>query len=277
VLATHLPFLDRGLFFAKAHPAMSYALAAPTEPAAAPDGMFISTSQPTRSIRTAPDGDGLLLVLGGEGHKPGADADTTRRYAALEATLAERFGLDDVRYRWSTHDYVPVDDLPYVGALRRGSDRILVATGFAKWGMTKAALSGLILRDAIVGRPNPWAETYAANRLELRHSATSFLKENAVVAARFVADRLSPGRRDAEALRPGDGAVVRDGRRKLAVHRDEAGELHVRSARCTHLGCLVRWNTAERTWDCPCHGSRFAADGSVVEGPAVSPLPREEL
>jgi glycine/D-amino acid oxidase-like deaminating enzyme len=267
VLATHLPFLDRGLFFAKAHPQMSYAVAAPVDAEAAPAGMFISASQPTRSIRTAPDGDGLLLIYGGEGHKPGDDADTRRRYAALEQSLAERFGLTDVRHRWSTHDFVPVDDLPYVGRLHRGTEHVHVATGFAKWGLTKGTLAAMILRDAILGRPSPWAETYGAKRIDARHSAVAFVKENAAVGARFVGDRVTPGQRD----------VMRQGRRKLAVYRDDAGALHVRSARCTHLGCLVRWNTAETTWDCPCHGSRFAPDGTVLEGPAVRDLPAAEL
>jgi len=277
VVATHLPFLDRGLFFAKAHPLMSYALAAPIDAGAAPDGMFISVSQPTRSIRTAPDGDGLLLILGGEGHKPGADADTRKRYAALEGTLSERFGLTDVRHRWSTHDYVPVDDLPYIGPLHRGTDHIHVATGYAKWGLTKGTLAAMILRDTILGKPNAWAETYGAKRIDARHSTAAFVKENAAVGAHFVGDRLTPGQGDADALAPGEGAVVRAGRRKLAVYRDDAGALHVRSARCTHLGCLVRWNTAETTWDCPCHGSRFAPNGTVLEGPAVRDLPEAKL
>ena len=277
VVATHLPFLDRGLFFAKAHPSMSYAIAAPVDAAAAPPGMHISTSQPTRSIRTTPYGDRRLLILGGEGHKPGARRDTRESYEALELTLRERFGLDEVAFRWCTHDYSPVDGLPYIGALRRTTDRIFVATGFAKWGLTKGTLAAMVLRDAIVGRDNPWAETYAANRLNVRQSAVAFVKENAAVGARFVGDRLRPAQAEAAALAPGQGAVVRDGRRRLAVRRDEAGDLHVLSARCTHLGCIVRWNEAESSWDCPCHGSRFAADGTVVEGPAVDDLPRETL
>jgi glycine/D-amino acid oxidase-like deaminating enzyme/nitrite reductase/ring-hydroxylating ferredoxin subunit len=276
VVATHLPFLDRGLFFVKAHPSLSYAVAAPVDAAAAPDGMHISISQPSRSIRTTPDGDGRLLIVGGEGHKPGA-GDSRASYAALERTARERFGAEEVRHRWCTHDYSPVDGLPYIGTLRRSTDRIFVATAFAKWGLTKGTLAAMIIRDAIVGRRSPWADLYEANRLNVRRSAPTFVKENAAVGARFVGDRLSPGKAAAAELAPGQGAIVRDGRRKLAVHRDEAGELHVLSARCTHLGCLVRWNEAETTWDCPCHGSRFAADGTLVEGPAVEDLPREQL
>ena len=275
VVATHLPFLDRGLYFAKAHPSMSYAIAAPVE--AGPPGMYISSATPTRSIRTAPEGAGRVLILGGEGHKPGAEADTRRRYAALEQFLSERFGVGDVRYRWSAHDYQPVDDLPYIGQLTRRSEDVYVATGFAKWGLTKGTLAAMMITEAILGRPNPWASIYDANRVDARRSGRAFVKENAAVGARFVGDRLRPARRDAGELAPGEGAVVRSGTRRLAVSRDEAGTVHVLSARCTHLGCIVRWNTAERTWDCPCHGSRFTAEGRVTEGPATADLEPEEL
>jgi glycine/D-amino acid oxidase-like deaminating enzyme/nitrite reductase/ring-hydroxylating ferredoxin subunit len=280
VVATQLPFLDRGLFFAKAHPVKSYAVAAAVDEAAAPLGMYISIDEPTRSVRSTPAGDGRrILVVGGESHKPGTEADTHTRYARLERFLAERFGAGPAEYRWSTHDYVPVDRLPYIGRLRRGDDRVLVATGFAKWGLTKGTIAAQVLTDEILGRPNPYADLYDAKRLAPRQSATRFARENGGVGVRFFGDRLRPrgGRAEIERLEPGGGTVARVGTTLYAAHRDEAGELHVLSARCTHLGCIVGWNAADSAWECPCHGSRFAGDGTLVQGPATADLAPREL
>jgi glycine/D-amino acid oxidase-like deaminating enzyme/nitrite reductase/ring-hydroxylating ferredoxin subunit len=280
VLATQLPFLDRGLFFAKAHPQKSYAIAAPIQEDRAPLAMYISAEQPTRSIRSAPDSDGSrFLVIGGEGHKPGREDNGRQRYEALERFLNDRFDSAQPRYRWSTHDYMPLDRLPYIGRLRRTDDRVLVATGFAKWGLTKGVVAAAILSDRILGRDNRWTAVYDAKRLSLRPSAAKFLTENARVGTRFVGDRLRclDRREHINALQGGQGIVARIGARCFAIHRDGHGELQAVSARCTHLGCLVGWNEADRTWECPCHGSRFAADGTVLQGPATEPLPRLTL
>jgi glycine/D-amino acid oxidase-like deaminating enzyme/nitrite reductase/ring-hydroxylating ferredoxin subunit len=274
VVATQLPFLDRGLFFAKAHPTQSYALAAPCEDA--PRGMYISVDQPTRSVRSTPaPGGGRLLIVGGEGHKPGAEPDTGARYDRLETFMRERFGAGPATHRWSTHDFTPVDKLPYVGRLRRGDDRVLTATGFAKWGMTKGTLAAAMLTDAIVGRENEYAELYDANRIDARRSAGAFAKENGQVALRFFGERVRSrdGREEVERLAPGEGTVARVGGKLYAVSRTDDGRLVSLSARCTHLGCIVGWNPADRSWECPCHGSRFAADGTVVQGPATRDLP----
>jgi glycine/D-amino acid oxidase-like deaminating enzyme/nitrite reductase/ring-hydroxylating ferredoxin subunit len=280
VVATQMPFLDRGLYFTRAHPMKSYAIAARVGDDKAPRGMYISVDEPTRSIRSTPaDEGGRMLIVGGEGHKPGDDPDTKARYARLEAFMQERFGVSGVEYRWSTHDYMPVDKLPYIGRLRRGDGRVYLATGFAKWGLTKGTLAAEIISDAILGRRNEWAELYDSTRLDARHSAARFAKENASVGLRFFRDRLQRPheREDIERLAPGEGAVARVGAKQYAVHRDDSGELHVLSARCTHLGCIVGWNAADRSWECPCHGSRFAADGTLVQGPATTDLPPESL
>jgi Rieske Fe-S protein len=151
---------------------------------------------------------------------------------------------------------------------------VLVATGFRKWGFANGAAAAIILADAVMGREHPWAPTFDSTRFGPPSAALSFVKENADVGMRFFRDRLKRG--SAADVAPGHGAIVRDGARQAAVHRDEQGRLHALSARCTHLGCIVEWNTAERSWDCPCHGSRFDIDGSVLQGPAVAPLePRE--
>jgi len=280
VIATQLPFVDRGLFFAKAHPMKSYAIAATVDAGAAPRGMYISADQPTRSVRSTAGADGRrILIVGGEGHRPGEAPDADARYRKLERFMQDRFGVAQVEYHWSTHDYAPLDKLPYIGRLRRGDDRVLVATGFAKWGMTKGTLAAAMLTDAILGRPNEYAGLYDAKRLDVRHSATTFAKENGRVGLTFFRDRVRPrdGRAEIDALPPGEGTVARVGRKQYAAYRDERGELHTFSARCTHLGCIVGWNPADRAWECPCHGSRFAADGALVQGPATADLDTDPL
>lgn len=267
VVATQLPFLDRGLFFSKAHPLQSHAVAA--EVGEAPRGMYISVEEPTRSVRSAPGRDGgRVLIVGG-----------ASAYDELESFMGERFDGAQATYRWSTHDYVPADKLPYIGRLRRGDERILTATGYAKWGMTKGVLAAEILTDAILGRPNEWADLYDAKRIDLRRSAKRLAKENGAVGLRFFADRVKSrdGRAEIERLAPGEGTVARVGAKQVAAYRDDDGTLHTLSARCTHLGCIVGWSPADRAWECPCHGSRFAADGTVVQGPALVDLPQQPL
>jgi glycine/D-amino acid oxidase-like deaminating enzyme/nitrite reductase/ring-hydroxylating ferredoxin subunit len=277
IVATQLPFLDRGLHFTKAHPTKSYAVAAKVDESSAPRGMYISVDRPSRSIRTTPADDGQrMLIVGGEGHTLGAHTNARERYERLESFLAERFGAT-ATHRWSTHDYAPADKLPYIGRLRGNDARILVATGFAKWGMTKGTLAAAMLTDAILGRENPYAELYDATRLNPRQSAAEVARRNGKVAEMFVRDRLRarPDATEVERLGPGEGVVARVGGKHYAVSRDETGALVTLSARCTHLGCIVGWNAADRAWECPCHGSRFAADGALVQGPATKDLPRD--
>ncbi|HEX2045154.1 MAG TPA: FAD-dependent oxidoreductase [Gaiellaceae bacterium] len=275
VLATHLPFEDKGLFFAKTHPSRSYAVAGPVEEP--PEGMFISVDQPTRSVRTAPHEGGRILIAGGEGHKTGQDGDTGARYRSLEDWAQEHFGVESVGFRWSTHDYVSVDRVPFVGPLVPGGDRVWVATGYGKWGMTNGTAAAIVLADGILGRANPWAAFFSS--LRLRSLATrSLLTENADAARRLLGDRVAlPGVDAAAALGAGEGAVIRVDGRKVAVSRGAGGELVAVSPTCTHMGCLVSWNLAERTWDCPCHGSRYLPDGTVIQGPAVRDLAPREL
>jgi len=269
VVATLLPFLARGGFFARAHPYRSYALAVRTG-AERPRGMYISAEAPTRSVRSTSDG---WVIIGGEGHKVGQDPDTTRRYAALAGWASERFSVDDIGYRWAAHDYESVDGMPYVGAVTSGSDRTFVATGFRKWGMSNGTAAAAILTDLIAGRPNPWAEAFDATRLAPGASVKRLVAENLDAGKRLVADRIRTWRpRPAGELAPGEGDIVEVDGDVVAAFRDEAGALHAVSATCTHLGCRVTFNTAERSWDCPCHGSRFDVEGNVIQGPAVENL-----
>jgi glycine/D-amino acid oxidase-like deaminating enzyme/nitrite reductase/ring-hydroxylating ferredoxin subunit len=277
VLATHLPFMDRGLFFAKAHPHRSYAVAAPIDPAKAPDGMFINSGVPTRSVRTIRDGDRVLIQTGGQGHKPGQPGeDESEKYDVLEDFLRENWpDAGPVEYRWSTQDYMSVDRVPFVGRLSRRSEHVFVATGFNKWGMTSGTVAAEILCDAVLGGENPWASLYDSKRLEVRASAPKLVKENAHVGLLFFKQRLARGeRRSPDELAPGEGALLNVRGLKRAVYKDDAGEVHVLSPVCRHLWCYVEWNEAERTWDCPCHGSRYTGEGRLIQGPSVQDLRR---
>ena len=268
ILATHIPFVDPGGYFGRMEPKRSYALAARIR-GERPRGMYVNTESPTRSIRSTPDG---WLIVGGEGHKVGHDDDTTQRYAALEAWAAEHFDTDPVEHRWSAQDYAPADGLPFVGRLPT-RDGAFVATGFGKWGMSNGVASALILADLVQGRENPWAEVFDSTRVAAKQEAKDVLSANVDVAKRFVGDRLASLRTpDAADLEPGTGGIVSLDGETVAAFRDDDGTLHALSPTCTHLGCRVNFNTAERSWDCPCHGSRFDVEGRVLQGPAVKDL-----
>jgi glycine/D-amino acid oxidase-like deaminating enzyme/nitrite reductase/ring-hydroxylating ferredoxin subunit len=277
VVATHYPFLDRSLAFARVHPERSYAIVCRIA-GTPPDGMLISAGSPTRSVRAVPvEGEELLLV-GGEGHRTGTGGDTEERYQRLEEFAREHWDVRSVDYRWSAQDNTTVDGVPYVGRLSPREDRVFMATGFAKWGMTGGTAAALLLTDLLLERESAWAPLFDPNRLTLRASAPRLVKENLQAGLRFVGDRVTkPGRRSAEDLLPGEGDIARLNDERVAAYRDEDGTLHAVSPTCTHLGCQVNFNAAERTWDCPCHGSRFARDGSVLQGPAVHRLERKPV
>jgi Rieske Fe-S protein len=232
--------------------------------------MYLSADEPTRSVRSA-RGDSMQIV-GGEGHKVGQDDDTRRRYEVLEDWARSTFAVASVEHRWSAQDYSSVDGLPFVGRQLPGSP-VWVATGFRKWGMTNGTAAGLLLADAITGASNAWTAVFDATRQRSTLTSKDFYTENANVADQFVGDRLATLRPpDASTLAAGEGGIVRCAGEKVAAYRDDAGGLHAVSPVCTHLGCLVAFNTAEKTWDCPCHGSRFAVDGAVIQGPATEDL-----
>jgi glycine/D-amino acid oxidase-like deaminating enzyme/nitrite reductase/ring-hydroxylating ferredoxin subunit len=270
ILATGIPFADRGLMFARCHPERSYAIALRVRDRL-PQGMYLSADEPVRSIRSHRFADGERLIVAGESHRPGA-GDETERYRALEGWARERWDVDDVEHRWSAQDNMPVDGLPFIGRLSPFSNRVVFATGFRKWGLAMGTSAAELLARIASGEAPCDSRPFAPERLNATAAAGQFVSHNAVSATDFVLDRLRPYAGDLD-LAPDRGRIVRSGLGLSAVYRDTGGVLHAHSARCTHLGCIVRWNSAERSWDCPCHGSRFDAEsGAVVQGPAVHPL-----
>jgi len=271
VLATLLPFVDLGGFFAKASPSRAYGVAARlrSDP---PAGMHINVGSPTRSTRPWVDGDRRGLIVVGENHPTGHGEVGPGKWGELERWAREHFEVESFEYRWSAQDYTTVDDVPYVGRSPRMT-RTFVATGFKKWGLTNGTAAAQILADLIAGRDNPWIEAFDATRIGDADTVKKLVEQNLHVGKRFVKDRVARlGAGSVAHLEPGDGGMVDIDGDTVGAYRDATGAVHAVSITCTHMGCTLHWNGAETSWDCPCHGSRFATDGGVLNGPAVEPL-----
>jgi glycine/D-amino acid oxidase-like deaminating enzyme/nitrite reductase/ring-hydroxylating ferredoxin subunit len=276
VVASHYPVVQGEFFAKRIHPRRSYVVAAPLS-GAEPPGMFINVSPPTRSFRTTPLPDGSrLLLVGGEGHRVGQEDDTESRYDILEGFMREHFAVGETAYRWSTQDNFTLDGLPFVGR-PGGAGGTFVATGFGGWGMTNGTAAALAISDAIQGRSNLWAGIYDLERRSILASAGRFLTETANVVAQEIGGHLPPRPQSIDALEACQGVVISLDGKDVAVSRSPDGSLRAVSASCTHLGCRVSWNPAESSWDCPCHGSRFASDGRVLHGPASDALKAIDL
>lgn len=281
VLATHAPihsftFLTDLLLTVqtKMIPYRSYVLGVRLAEAA-PQGLFWDTEDPYHYIRSYQDEQGELLIVGGADHKTGHKTATENNYGQIEAYVYERFAVERIDYHWSAQSYEPADGLPYIGNTNL-HPQIYLATGYSGNGMTFGTLAAMILADQIVGKPNQWRELYDANRLHLSAGGQQLVEASADMAARFIGDRLKAGPRLRE-VPNNSGQVLSLGGEQFAIYRDEQGRLHSYSPVCTHAHCIVQWNSAERTWDCPCHGGRYDAHGFVLEGPPVYDLEPKPL
>jgi glycine/D-amino acid oxidase-like deaminating enzyme/nitrite reductase/ring-hydroxylating ferredoxin subunit len=275
IIATGTPVLDRGLYFAKLRPERSYAMSYRV-PGPIPSGMYLSVDSPTRSLRTAPTADGELLLVGGNGHVVGRESATSHNVADLESWTQRYFAGAQRTHRWSAQDYESINAVPFVGAMPRGGGKIYVATGFGKWGMTNAPAAALRLAGLILGGHMEWADTLG-HRVTKPTAALTALEVNGSVAVEIVkgwvnAELHRDGSADAEPAE-GTGVVRSEGLRPVAVSTVDGVTCKI-AAHCTHLAGIVTWNEVERSWDCPLHGSRFTADGTVLEGPATKPLER---
>jgi glycine/D-amino acid oxidase-like deaminating enzyme/nitrite reductase/ring-hydroxylating ferredoxin subunit len=280
VIATHNPLIGTaGLvsattFQTKLALYTSYVAAGRVEHGTVPDALFWDTADPYHYLRLDPHRDFDVVVFGGEDHKTGQVKSTADCYARLERKLLELLPSADITHHWSGQVIETPDGLPYIGWM---AERQYAATGFGGNGMTFGTLGGMMATDAILGRTNPWVDLFDPSRKAVRHGAWEYIKENADYPYYLIRDRFAGAEgRSLRAVKRGTGRVIERAGKKIAAYRDENGVTTLRSATCTHMGCIVGWNDAERTWDCPCHGSRFTPTGRVLAGPAESPLEEAE-
>jgi glycine/D-amino acid oxidase-like deaminating enzyme/nitrite reductase/ring-hydroxylating ferredoxin subunit len=280
VIATHNPLVGlRGLagatlFQTKLALYTSYVIAGRAPRAAMVDALWWDTDDPYHYLRVEPQRGFDVVIFGGEDHKTGQQTDTAACYRRLEERLGAIVPGFELTHRWSGQVIETPDGMPYIG---RSAEHQYAATGYAGNGLTFGTLAGIMIADAILERPNPWAELFDPDRKALRHGLWDYLKENVDYPYYMIRDRFAGA--DAKSLRAvkrGQGKIVERDGAKVAAYRDRDGAITLRSAICTHMGCVVAWNDAERTWDCPCHGSRFRTSGDVISGPAESPLPERE-
>jgi len=275
VVATNAPVNDRVVVHTKQAPYMTYVIGAPVPRGSVTRALYWDTEDPYHYIRLhSIDSATDLLIVGGEDHKSGQAEDIAARHPRLEAWARERFSaMGPVAFTWAGQVMETVDGLAFIGRNPMDHDNVYMVTGDSGMGMTHGTIAGLIITDLIAGRANPWAALYDPGRVTLRASG-AYAKEAINTAAQYKewvtgGDVSSP-----DEIAKDSGAILRHGVSKVAVYRDQTGTLHERSAVCPHLGCIVAWNAAEKTWDCPCHGSRFDKFGEVINGPANRGLAR---
>jgi glycine/D-amino acid oxidase-like deaminating enzyme/nitrite reductase/ring-hydroxylating ferredoxin subunit len=280
VVATNTPFNDRVVMHTKQAGYRTYVIGMRVPKGSVPRILLWDTGDPYYYVRLEtpdPAADHEILIVGGADHKTGQDDHPEHRYAELERWTRERFpSAQTVEYRWSGEVMEPADGPAYLGRNPMDERNVYLITGDSGNGMTHCTIGAMLVTDLIMGRDNPWAALYDPARKPM-HGMSDFVTEQANTLAKY-GDWLKGGDVDSvDQIAAGQGAVVRDGMSKIAVYRDPQGQLHAVTAKCTHLGCAVHWNSAELSWDCPCHGSRFDVHGKVLHGPAPLPLDQVAL
>ena len=276
VVATNTPINDLGKVYIKQEAYRTYVIGALVPAGSTPEALFWDMEDPFHYVRLqrmhANSKAQDLLIIGGEDHKTGQAEGIEGRFARLATWGREHFpGIKEIAFRWSGQVMESTDGLAFIGHNPKDGPNVYIVTGDSGAGLTHGTIGGILLRDLIVGRDNPWAALYNPARKTPRAAGT-FPQEDPKSGGEY-AHWLTPGEvKTLQAIKPGMGAVIRRRVSKIAISRDDTGELHQCSAVCTHLGCIVSWNSTERTWDCPCHGSRFASDGKLLNGPALEPL-----
>ncbi|MFC4737323.1 FAD-dependent oxidoreductase [Bacillus daqingensis] len=276
VMATHVPFKDSlGFYFARLHPERSYTIAVETDKSLH-QHMMLGIDGSKLSLREATIDGKRHVLVGGQGHKTGTK-DAAEAYEALAEQAFYQLGSDKASYRWSAQDLTSLDGIPYIGRITKNHPDIYVATGYKKWGMTNSFVAARIITDAINEKTHPYEDLFDPARSHItKEAGAKLIKETTSDAKEFVHSNLPGKRENPVELQPDEGKLMRAADGNVAAYRDEKGLLYQLDPTCTHMKCGVVWNAAERSWDCPCHGSRFDYRGEVIEGPAVKPLARKD-
>lgn len=278
LMATHTP-IGVNLTQMFTAPYRSYVVSVRLKDGAYPEGHFWDLDRPPHATCThaVSTNDPALLMVAGSHHKVGQGEDTLTHYQELEKFLRDHFSVAEVAYQWSSQHYQSADNVPYIGLASRFAKHTYIATGFFADGLVYGTLAGIILGDLILENKNSLIDTYQSNRFDPIASLAFLAKENSNVFMQYLKDYPFLTSKHYDDIKPGEGKVLEINREKCGVSRDENNQLHIVSAVCTHMKCIVSWNNAEKTWDCPCHGSRFTQDGKVIEGPATCNLENKQL
>lgn len=268
VVATHFPFYDPAYYFARMYPSRSYALTAQIKNSF-PPSMFMNIDENGLTYRNYLEGKKELVIFGGGGHKFGTENEV-ENYRKLEKNAEKNLFFKKTEFYWSTHDNMSIDKVPYIGRISSKLNNIFVATGFGKWGMTTSMVAAMIISDMIEIGESRWQDIYNPSRFKPTASIKDFMKQSLNVAEKLIIGRMKSGEK--KFLGNNEGEIAQVNGKKIATYKDSQGEIHSFKPYCTHMGCLLHWNDAEKSWDCPCHGSRFDVDGKVINSPALKDL-----
>ena len=272
VLATHYPIINvPGYYFLKMYQEMSYVIGVETNKPLF-QGMYINTERPTVSFRTAKQDGKDLLLIGGMGHKTGERKDISNSYENLEAIAKQYYPDCKIVYRWCTEDCISLDKIPYIGEFSNLMPNVYVGTGYKKWGMTTSNVAANIITDKILGKQNPYKEVFTSTRMEPiknHQEVGNMLKE---VATSWTVEKLKIPEEKLQDIKKGEGGLIEFEDKKVGAYRDESGKVYLVKPVCSHLGCELTWNNLEKTWDCPCHGSRFNYKGKSIYDPSIKDL-----
>ncbi|MDX8046190.1 FAD-dependent oxidoreductase [Gracilibacillus sp. S3-1-1] len=276
IVATQFPFYEGQAFYStRMYPSRSYVLGITTNQPY-PGGMYLDIDQPKRSIRTVQHENETIWLVGGEAHKTGQyDKENTTPYHDLENFCSQYLHVKDWKYQWSAQDFSTLDKVPYIGSINKQHPNVYVATGYRKWGMTNSIVAAHILSDSIMQRDNPYKELFKPQRFHADPDIKKFISYNSNVTKEFVTGKLNVDENNK--LEPETATKMKVDGQIVGVFKDKDHKIHAVDTTCTHLGCECNWNNAEKTWDCPCHGSRFNYDGKIIEGPATKNLKQVDI
>lgn len=275
ISTSNFPFIDRHGYFARLFPARSYLICVKVKDIF-PGGMYINIENPTYSIRSVRKGDQQYVFIAGAGHKTGNVYSEQEQIEQLVSFAKQTFDVEEMIEHWSAQDLETADDLPYIGRMK-GEESFYVATGYKKWGMTTSIVAAQLISDEINGKQNPYAQLFSPERTFTFKKIKKLLQENMKIPGEFVDGKLSTPEIELKDLQCGEGRPVSIKGKRAGAYKSESGEFIIIDTTCTHMGCELNWNSVEKSWDCPCHGSRFSLTGKVLNGPAKKDLHKVQV